>query len=128
MKMRFWAILCIGMIFSTTSQASMTVSEYLAEEAKQEEGWTFHKAVYVWGLMDGLGAFDDAIRENLGQTLFCVDDVEPATVERLIQEINREIEFARKRVIDFEAFALETTIGDLGLKVLSQLYSCAPKS
>lgn len=109
-------------VLSMPARASMTVEEFLSGRGNQDD---LTNAVYVWGVMDALGAFDDAIRVGLGQTLFCkTDEVEPPTVERMVNEIEREIEFSRKRVIDFEAYSRDTTIGEVGLIVLTKLYGC----
>ena len=119
----FVASLVFGL--ATTANASMSVEEYLEGQAGQRDGSDLSNLIYVWGVMDALGAFDDAIRAHLGHTLFCVDEENGrVTVERMIAEIDREIEFARKRVIDFSTYTKQTTVGDVGLIVLSNLHKC----
>ncbi|MCB1969531.1 MAG: hypothetical protein KDG54_03900 [Geminicoccaceae bacterium] len=111
---------------SSAGHASMTVDEYLrVEEGKMENIDPALNVVYVWGVMDALGVFDDALRENLGQTLFCVPPDAPAlVVEGFKEKIDQAIEDARKSVIDFDAYKQEMTIGGVGLQVLSEIYSC----
>jgi hypothetical protein len=83
-------------------------------------------SLYTWGVMDGLRVFNDVIRENIGQNLFCVREQDEAlSVAALIEEIEKEIDFARRRVVDFEQYATQTTVGEVAIIVLSRTYNCA---
>ena len=123
------ALAMIGLTASTPALASMTIREYLKVERGEMQGVDpALNVVYVWGVMDALGAFDEAIRQNLGQTLFCAPaGAAPLDVEEFKVSIDREIENARTEVVDFESWIDRATIGTLGLEVLSEVYDCRKK-
>ena len=104
----------------------MTIQEFLQGRETAEGETSFTNSIYVWGVIDGLRVFNSVISENLGQNLFCVREGDRSfSVEELVQELDEQIEFARRRVVDFDAYASEVTVGELAIVILSREYSCA---